>query len=224
MTSSWLAPGAIAIVPLTLPLNWTAIVMVSSTTSLGSNVGQVPVWKIENFSPNCSQISSAKCGANGATMRASILIVSLDTVFGSVKPLTKIISCETAVLNLKFSMSSHTFLIDLWRSDWTSLLSFSSLILSTSLHILSKNFLTPFTHAVLRATSFSNGHINISYVLNASAPYSPITSSGLITLFHLLDIFLPSSANTNPTPYNFLNGSLVLTTPISYKNLCQKRP
>ena len=82
--------------------------------------------------------------------------------------------------------------------------------------ILSKNFLTPFTPAVDRATSLPNGPINISYVRNASVQNSAMTSSGLMTFHRLLDILRPSSANTSQTPTNFLNGSSVDTTPISW--------
>jgi len=156
---------------------------------------------MENSFPSFSRMVSARCGANGDTNNVSVSMVLVSRLSWSDNVFTKIINCDIAVLNLKFSMSSVTFFMVLWRSDSMSFaITQSGDAFWLSFSILSRNFLTPLTQAVLRATSFSNGHINISYVLNASAPYCAMTSSGLTTFHRLLDILRPSSASTSPTP------------------------
>ncbi|MNL68627.1 hypothetical protein D3C87_1933790 [compost metagenome] len=69
----------------------------------------------------------------------------------------------------------------------------------------------------------SRGPMNISYRRRVSAPYSLTTSSGLTTLPRDLDIFSLFSPRIMPWLKSFLKGSLVETTPRSYRTLCQKR-
>src|SRR3989339_209100 len=121
-------------------------------------------------------------------------------------------------------MSSPTFLIVLCKVVSRFLLIGASTDnFSCNTQTLSKNLRTPTTPLVLQAHDCSNGPINISYKRIASAPNSPTTSSGLTTLFQRLLILRPSSARIKPTLRNFVNGSGLFTTPMSYKNLCQKR-
>ena len=65
--------------------------------------------------------------------------------------------------------------------------------------------------------------MNISYSRSESAPYSATTSSGLMTLPRLLDIFSLFSPRIMPWLTSFWNGSGVLTMPRSKSTLCQNR-
>ena len=81
----------------------------------------------------------------------------------------------------------------------------------------------PSTPWVLHGFDASSGPMNISYNRTASAPNASIMSSGFTTLPTDFDIFAPSSPKIVPWWISRLNGSGVLTTPISNSTLCQKR-
>lgn len=117
ITCCCVASAGICIVPLTFPLNCTAIFTVSSTRSFSSKVGRVAWVNIENLFPRVlHRISSARCGANGAIRMLSVCNVFLLIIFASLSALTRIMSWDMAVLNLKFSISSVTFLMVLWSN------------------------------------------------------------------------------------------------------------
>ena len=85
------------------------------------------------------------------------------------------------------------------------------------------NLCAPPSPSSLQGIDASKGPINISYKRNVSAPYCSTISSGLTTFPLDLDIFSWLEPKIIPWFTNFWNGSLVGTTPKSYKNLCQKR-
>src|SRR5690606_3706971 len=99
----------------------------------------------------------------------------------------------------------------------------SSTIISCSRHTLSRNLRQPRTPFMDQGTLLSKSPINISYILKVSAPNSLTISSGLMTLPLDLDIFSLLSPCIMPWEVLFLYGSGVFTTPMSYRNLCQKR-
>ena len=128
------------------------------------------------------------------------------------------------MLNFISSMSSPTFLIALWNA-LSSSLEYSSLSLriSCSAQTLSKKRLQPLMEEVDHGALFSKSPMNISYKRMVSAPYSRTMSSGLTTLPRDLLIFSPFSPRIMPWLVRFAYGSGLLTMPMSYRNLCQKR-
>ncbi|MNN43665.1 hypothetical protein D3C81_1579130 [compost metagenome] len=143
----------------------------------------------------------------------------------------KIINWLIAVLKRSASKSSVTFLIVLCHVRLKSSLPPCSTILSFSLpfsptnrrHTRDKKRCVPSTPLAFHGLVASSGPMNISYTRSVSAPYSLTISSGLITLPRDLLIFSLLVPRIIPWLTNLWNGSLVDTTPRSYRTLCQKR-
>ena len=87
--------------------------------------------------------------------------------------------------------------------------------LVTIFSIFSKYFDILSTPLSLQGPPLEKSKLNIKYILNTSAPYLSIYSSGETVFPLLLLILFPSGPKINPWCTNFLNGSSKFKYPIS---------
>ena len=149
---------------------------------------------------SCSaHTSSVTWGANGFSSNVNTFSSSLVMLPFPLISFIRAIRAAMAVLNFKFSTSSPTFFMVLWKT-----LSISGRIPAPSINRFcrfqyrSTKRRHPFTLVVLHGAAFSKSPMNISYSRSVSAPNSRTTSSGFTTFPRLLLIFSPFSPRIIP--------------------------